>query len=219
MRETALAPSKAGWLIALSLAVLLHMSLAVAAFWIPVQTPQDQARTAGAGGIEISLGSAGQISSGTESQQREITPERPTKPEPKLKPITEPQPSPAKNTTPPPTASVSEMGGKSGDDTAGGRLPSSTQDYAVTLLAWLEQHKEYPRRARMRRQQGTALLHFVVDRQGQVLSHRIHQSSGYSALDEEVLDMIQRAQPLPTLPDSMQKDTLELIVPVQFLLR
>jgi len=87
------------------------------------------------------------------------------------------------------------------------------------LLAWLEHYKEYPRRARLRRQQGTALLYFIIDRTGRVLNYRLHQSSGHRILDNEVLSMIQRAQPLPPIPDKIDREQLELIVPVQFFLR
>ncbi|MFN4090921.1 MAG: energy transducer TonB, partial [Alphaproteobacteria bacterium] len=86
------------------------------------------------------------------------------------------------------------------------------------LRAWLERHKEYPHRARVRRQQGTALLHFVVDANGRVLSHRIDRTSGYDLLDEAVEDMIARAQPLPPPPPDMGR-RLEITVPVQFVLR
>lgn len=120
-------------------------------------------------------------------------------------------------------------GGKSGSDaspdagsgsnaTAGGR-PGETVDYMATLQAWLEKHKEYPRRARLRRQEGTALLYFVMDRDGQVLEHRIERTSGYALLDREVAAMIERAQPLPRMPASMNRPRLELVVPVQFFLR
>ena len=63
------------------------------------------------------------------------------------------------------------------------------------------------------------MLYFKVDRQGNVIAHRIKQRSDYPALDNEVLQMIQRAQPLPEMPPSMKRDTLELVVPVQFFLR
>lgn len=63
------------------------------------------------------------------------------------------------------------------------------------------------------------LLYFVVDREGHVLDYRIEQSAGHAALDEEVQKMIERAQPLPAMPDTMDKETLELVVPVQFFLR
>ena len=107
----------------------------------------------------------------------------------------------------------------SADDTTGGGMPGQTADFMTQLQAWLEKHKEYPRRARMRRQEGTALLYFVMDRDGQVLRHRLEQSSGHDLLDREVIAMIERAQPLPKMPDTMGEPRLELVVPVQFFLR
>jgi protein TonB len=87
------------------------------------------------------------------------------------------------------------------------------------LRAWLERHKTYPRPAQRRRMEGTAYLYFVMDRRGRVLAHRLQRSSGHDLLDREVLDLIQRAQPLPGLPASMSQDRLELVVPIQFQLR
>jgi len=158
-------------------------------------------------------------------------PEPEPEPEPDSEPDSEPErvPEAPREPATPPRASVAGAAGQSGtreadntgsgDNTAGGGLPGETRDYAATLLAWLERHKEYPRQARVRRQQGTVLLYFVVDRSGRVLAHRIEQSSGYPALDEEVLAMIERAQPLPAMPETMDEQTLELVVPVQFFIR
>lgn len=115
--------------------------------------------------------------------------------------------------------SAEQNKGASGDNMTGGGLLGDTQDYTATLLAWLEQHKEYPRMARNRRQQGTVMLYFVLDRQGRVTASRIEQSSGYQTLDAEALKMLERAQPLPAIPDAMPNETLELVVPVQFFLR
>lgn len=92
-------------------------------------------------------------------------------------------------------------------------------DYLQRLAMWLERHKEYPRRAQLRRQEGTVMLRFTIDRDGNVLSHRIVRSSGHSALDDEVEAMIQRAQPLPAIPASLAGAQLEVVVPVQFVLR
>jgi hypothetical protein len=52
-----------------------------------------------------------------------------------------------------------------------------------------------------------------------VLEFRITQSSGSELLDREVADMIERAQPLPKMPDSMTQTRLKLVVPVQFFLQ
>ena len=107
----------------------------------------------------------------------------------------------------------------SADASSGGGRPGVTADYAAVLQAWLEKHKEYPRRARRRRQEGAALLYFVMDREGHVLDYRIQESSGFRLLDREVERMIERAQPLPRMPEEMQQARLELVVPVQFFLR
>lgn len=127
------------------------------------------------------------------------------------------------------TPSVAGAGGKagteaspeagSGDASSGGGIPGAAADYMALLQAWLEKHKEYPRRAQLRRQEGTALLYFVMDRDGRVITHRLEESSGHRLLDREVEEMIKRAQPLPKMPDHMDQAELELVVPVQFFLR
>lgn len=101
---------------------------------------------------------------------------------------------------------------------SGGGRPGATADYMARLSAWLEKHKRYPRRARMRRQEGTALLRFVIDRQGRVVEYSIRESSGHDILDREVTAMLQRAQPLPGIPEDIRRGRLELVVPVQFFL-
>ena len=107
----------------------------------------------------------------------------------------------------------------SAEATAAGGLPGASADYLSLLQAWLARHKEYPRRSRMRRQEGTALLRFVMDRDGRVLDFSIQRSSGHPDLDHEVEQMIRRAQPLPPIPADLRQARLELVVPVQFVLR
>jgi protein TonB len=107
----------------------------------------------------------------------------------------------------------------SGDATPGGGRPGAAQDYLARLAAWLERHKDYPRAARLRREEGTVLLRFTIDRSGRLLDWRIERGSGHAALDREVAAMIGRADPLPAMPAEMPQARLELTVPVQFRLR
>ncbi|MDF1735083.1 MAG: TonB family protein [Minwuia sp.] len=104
-------------------------------------------------------------------------------------------------------------------DRSGGGTPGEQADYMTRLLNWLERHKEYPRRAQRRRQEGTAMLFFRMDRDGLVMDYKIEQGSGHALLDAEVEAMLQRAQPLPAMPDFMPQNQLELVVPVNFALR
>jgi protein TonB len=107
----------------------------------------------------------------------------------------------------------------SGDATPGGGDPGAAPDYLARLVAWLERHKEYPRTSRLRREEGTVLLRFTIDRGGRLLSWRIERGSGHEPLDREAGAMIRRADPLPAMPAEMPQERLELTVPVQFRLR
>jgi len=103
-------------------------------------------------------------------------------------------------------------------DRAGGGAPGAAADYLLTLRLWLEKHKEYPRRAKLRRQQGTAVLSFVIAPDGRVLRREIDRSSGHVLLDRAVMAMIERAQPLPSPPADIGRDRLAIRVPVSFVL-
>ena len=100
-----------------------------------------------------------------------------------------------------------------------GGMAGARADYMARLQAWLEKYKEYPRRARSRRQEGTVYLYFVIDRDGRLRDYRIKRSSGYDLLDRAAIAMIKRAQPLPRIPDSLDRTQVVLVVPVQFVLR
>ena len=87
------------------------------------------------------------------------------------------------------------------------------------VMVRLQQNKRYPSAAESRREQGVVTLSFTVDRNGRVLARSIARSSGVAALDEEVLAMVQRAQPLPAFPAAMAQASINLVVPIRFSLR
>ena len=95
----------------------------------------------------------------------------------------------------------------------------SRQAYLAELQAYLQRHRRYPRGAQLRRQEGTAVLYFVIDRQGNVLDYRIERSSGYRLLDREVAAMLERAKPLPPAPPDLQRSRFELLLPIRFAMR
>ena len=55
-----------------------------------------------------------------------------------------------------------------------------------------------------------------MDREGKVLSYSIDRTSEHEVLDEAALAMLERAQPLPPLPDDVPGDSIELIIPANF---
>lgn len=98
--------------------------------------------------------------------------------------------------------------------------PSATlPTWKGLLLRHLERHKRYPSEAQRARQEGIAYVRFTMSRDGRVLAARIERASGVSSLDQEGLDLLRRAQPLPPLPSDQPGESLELVVPVQFFLR
>jgi protein TonB len=98
--------------------------------------------------------------------------------------------------------------------------PSNTlPTWKGILLKHLERHKRYPHEAQRSRHEGITYVRFTMSRDGRVLAARIERGAGIASLDQEGLDLLQRAQPLPPLPADQPGESLELIVPIQFFMR
>jgi periplasmic protein TonB len=97
-----------------------------------------------------------------------------------------------------------------------GGAPRIEPSWQTSLVRQLQRAKRYPSEAQGRNEQGIVLLSFSLDRSGRVLAHHIAKSSGYPALDNEVMAMIMRAEPLPAFPTSMPEARLDLTVPIRF---
>ena len=100
-----------------------------------------------------------------------------------------------------------------------GGAPAVDSSWQASLVRQLQRFKRYPSEAQSRHEQGVVLLGFTLDRNGHVLAHNIARSSGYADLDNEVMAMIVRSQPLPPFPASMTQLRIDLTVPIRFSLR
>ena len=96
------------------------------------------------------------------------------------------------------------------------RVSAAKVTWRGILEAHLQKFQKYPRAAQRRNVEGTAWIRFRMDRQGKVLSSTIERTSEHEVLDEAALDMIERAQPLPPLPDDVPGESIELIIPAVF---
>jgi TonB family protein len=94
--------------------------------------------------------------------------------------------------------------------------PRTIARWESALRAHIERFKRYPPEARARGDQGTARIAFTIDHEGHLVSSRIVQSSGSAMLDQETLDMLVRAQPMPKPPDNILASELSFIVPINF---
>ncbi|MES2294246.1 MAG: energy transducer TonB [Pseudomonadota bacterium] len=113
---------------------------------------------------------------------------------------------PVTDVTPPAAAAAAAQRGQS----------EGRESFLGRLLAQLNRFKRYPPDARKAHIQGVVMLHFVMDECGHVTKAEIQKSSGRSALDNEALVLLERAQPLPALPADFPTRTLDAVVPIEF---
>jgi periplasmic protein TonB len=143
-------------------------------------------------------------------QKRDPLPEQPSE-------VTVPQKAPAPQPQPTPHEEPLPALATTAAQTARARISVST--WRSQIAAILEHNKRYPQEARERREQGVAQLAFSIDREGRVLSSRIVTSSGFSALDEETLALVQRARPFPAPPPEVSGSEIKFTVQVRYGIR
>jgi protein TonB len=114
-----------------------------------------------------------------------------TPPEPK--PLDPSQPKPTPSTASTPAANSIGRGRMAGD-----------ANYQGLVAARLARFKRFPPDARRRREQGSALVSFVIDGAGRVTSVRLVRGTGFAALDDEVQAMVRRASPFPPPPRGVE---------------
>lgn len=117
---------------------------------------------------------------------------------PKIVPIEKPEPPP-----PPPPPSQSDISDARGK-------------YGNTLWNAISKHKKYPRVAQMRGWQGEVIVELELDGNGKISSKKIAKSSGYSVLDNQALEMVEKALPFPVPPEVLRGSNFTITVPVPF---
>ncbi len=88
--------------------------------------------------------------------------------------------------------------------------------YVTALMRQLNRYKTYPRELKKAKVEGTVVLEFTIDADGRLLVSAVQRSSGHADLDRAAMDMLARANPLPAIPDSLDRDELALAIPVEY---
>lgn len=152
--------------------------------------------------------------------------EEPHEPQPPVKPAPEPlppEPQPVKNIPEPvqtPEEPIQEIAMSSPIESFIAPLnTAATVQYGQLFRAWLEKHKIYPRHARRLRIEGEGMLRILIDRSGRIQHVTLKKRTGNRLLDKAALEMAQRADPFPPIPENDLRQELEFIVPVVFMLR
>jgi len=145
----------------------------------------------------------------------EPKPEPETAPEPILPSPTEENVTEAKVKAEETQDAMLKANGTQQQQSSGGRSGNG-KSYFAELMAWLDQHKDYPAALKKQKQQGVVVLTFSINKNGEVLTAKIQKSSGFPILDQAALDMLAKAEPVPAIPDSMNRDRLLLSIPIEY---
>lgn len=145
----------------------------------------------------------------------------PKQPEPVNEPEDNKAAETATNREEPAAAPASEArtkaSGRADQQSAGGRKGKG-KDYVSDLKRWLAQFQEYPVEARKKKQEGIVMLQFSINREGELLSAKLYESSGVTELDNAALAMLSAASPLPAVPDDFhpERSKLTLVIPANY---
>lgn len=116
----------------------------------------------------------------------------------------------------PPPAKVEE------DEDEGPALTAQTllarQFYVSDAIKKIRSKTKYPPRALDRGQAGNVRVAVVIDRQGNILSTNILESSSHELLNKEALEAIKRSSPFTVLPDAISGARFEFTVPMRWTL-
>ena len=121
------------------------------------------------------------------------------------------------NITPSADAAVSDVTARPLEPpTPESKSSTAPADYAALLAARLEQVKRYPDPARAKRQEGTVMVFFTLEKSGRLIRWHVAHTSGYHLLDAEVAMMMVAASPFPPFPEGMHKAEESFVVPIEF---
>ncbi|MGP2467273.1 energy transducer TonB [Yersinia sp. 2540 StPb PI] len=138
------------------------------------------------------------------------------------KPVIEETPENNNKSSPPAATTSTTLSGESHQTAAAANSDSLyKQQIKMSWRSRLQGHlmgfKRYPPSARKQRQQGIAIIRFVLNKDGHVLSAQLIKSSGAAILDHEALALIKRAQPLPKPPgELLLHGQITLALPIGF---
>ena len=172
-----------------------------------------------------------------EPKASEALPTAEKKPEPKPKPKKQPRkPRPQeaeKKPAPPATAAALATTGAHGKEgsqvsavkqqetgignRSGGAAKEAQFDYRVRQH--LLSKKIPPKGLRMRKKEGTVVVQFTLDRQGNVLSSKLSSPSHIRPFDRATIKMLRQAEPFPPAPQSATWTTRTFNISVHYTVR
>ncbi len=90
------------------------------------------------------------------------------------------------------------------------RQKQALERYLAQIKQQIESKKHYPRREKLRGNEGIVQLRFIIDRNGRLLSNHLALPSPYKGLNRSALQSVQDAAPFPPFPEEMENQNLTL---------
>ena len=97
--------------------------------------------------------------------------------------------------------------------------PGLLQTYGQSISKEIKRYQKYPPMALRRGWEGTTEVRLQIAADGKVTGVTLGKSSGRSVLDEEALNMVRKASPLPQAPQNLRGRQLTVTVPIVFKLQ
>jgi protein TonB len=156
-------------------------------------------------------------------------------PEPRTEVRLEPQPVPRVEPPPPPVAAVPVQPVPVALPVPSSALPhplALKKEPSVPAVEWsllltygqsiskeIKRYQKYPPVAQRRGWEGTAEVLLQIAADGKVTSITLGKTSGRPVLDDEALNMVRKASPLPQAPQNLRGRELTVTVPIVFKLQ
>ena len=94
--------------------------------------------------------------------------------------------------------------------------PALLERYGRSLSSALARQQQYPRIAAMRGWEGEVQLRITIARKGNIVATQVVHSSGFEVLDQNAVQLVTNAGPLPRPPETLQNREIQIIVPVHY---
>ncbi len=88
--------------------------------------------------------------------------------------------------------------------------------YITGIYRAIEQYKRYPRSARRMQQEGVVEVAFTILADGAIGEVRISKASGYSLIDKAALEAVNNIGRLDPIPEALEMERWELILPIRY---
>ncbi len=116
------------------------------------------------------------------------------------------------------TNNIQAKGSSRGSSTA--KDAEMATRYEQLVSDWIKKFQRYPMEAREKGEEGETVVRIRIDRKGNIRYRILEHSTGSAALDRAAIDMVNRANPVPAVPNDYPKDDLiEFLIPVNFTLK